>query len=916
MATQQHVRELINKLLQATHSASFEEAIAILLTSAQTRNRTRSLIQNGFLQLVEKVRLDQELEIEEVAVLDKNISVFIEIAESGKLTEEEVDEGDTRGEVPQVVRELQTELTAELQTSEQKDPSFVSNLVDNYIEQSRAQIRTTDVDRQKKIAVDSLTHHTYEGDAVEFLDKTFEYQGSDLEAKSRTIIPPKREQDAIDYFRRHEEIRARQTTVQGILKMTSNDMPKNGRTTFPDIRAYARASEVIAQIPEYRQDLEKLDSFAQDIADAITIYGDSIVYETAPQKLLETVLQLKGVSEQQLRDSPLSHLSDREQKEGLHFLLQADTYTLFSSKDSSPITKVGKVLVGNTFFEVAQKNMKDLGPEIKDNVPGFLSPFVNEIMIAAGNPEKNVAVQYILAASSGEQKEGSILSLIHLTPGFGNDEIRRQEGAAHLLHHLIPKSYQALLQNDFTKHVGMRVTSLGEKFYASLPQPFIAFLVKKSSFLRAINFQFTGRLIPLLTGGRIAISAGSLVASKAAGSVIVTGLTKIGLLTAKITTGPIGWAILGIQIGVGILKYVLGSNNNGEKKGMSPVAIGCLILLIPLLLMIIPLLLIQNTNTQIAVNLGRTSGILEDPNSQYIRITKTASPFSFPDNNAGNVVYTVSVTANGSALTNINITDSFNVLSKGTAPPTPTSALTSPPSVLQDGETYSTTYTVNLSGFMDSLVTNTLTVTADAGSAIGESSTTTATVTIGSPPTGCFELRDDTISYQDGSSTFSTVRWSQQEKNRVLEAIAVLSRAPSYLGVLCRNNEPILVYRSSGSVTYGGFAPQSRGNTIFLYSAGVSSGISTVYTLAHESGHILYYRSNLFDQYLSSGVPSGEGWLPTYPLGKTNFEDFAETFGVFFTVIVYGQDMKALSANQFRTSYTNHYNFARSITGL
>ena len=132
-----------------------------------------------------------------------------------------------------------------------------------------------------------------------------------------------------------------------------------------------------------------------------------------------------------------------------------------------------------------------------------------------------------------------------------------------------------------------------------------------------------------------------------------------------------------------------------------------------------------------------TSDILQvDTGSQYIILTKTVTPDSFPDNNPGVVTYTIVVDSADPSrpLTNIKVvSDEFSVFGgASTLPSTP------PIKDIVSGQPI--TFTVNLAQYRDSLISNTIVVTADAGDKIGETKSATATVIIGNPPTECFDF--------------------------------------------------------------------------------------------------------------------------------------------------------------------------------
>ena len=120
-------------------------------------------------------------------------------------------------------------------------------------------------------------------------------------------------------------------------------------------------------------------------------------------------------------------------------------------------------------------------------------------------------------------------------------------------------------------------------------------------------------------------------------------------------------------------------------------------------------------------------------------------------------------------------------------------------------------------------------------------------------------------------SNAPTNAWSSQEKAVMIFAASQLAKYPLYMSKLKCSSSPIPLYRVKKD--YGGGCFQDGG--IYIYNAGVIHG-SSVYTLAHESGHVLQYRNGSYYQlFLSKGIssplPPGEGLLPTYP-GKQKIQ--------------------------------------------
>jgi hypothetical protein len=150
--------------------------------------------------------------------------------------------------------------------------------------------------------------------------------------------------------------------------------------------------------------------------------------------------------------------------------------------------------------------------------------------------------------------------------------------------------------------------------------------------------------------------------------------------------------------------------------------------------------------------------------SQYIGIEKTANPRCRNRTGAGcvpgfpDVTYSVRIWAKQETLSNINITNSYTVVSPNNPPvPNPqVDEINNPPSTIQPGQDYVFNYVLPLgSEYDDSIVTDILTVTATVPSSPNEVASQLESVVTGYPPIDC-PLPNGTIgwgSYIPGNET-------------------------------------------------------------------------------------------------------------------------------------------------------------------
>lgn len=224
-------------------------------------------------------------------------------------------------------------------------------------------------------------------------------------------------------------------------------------------------------------------------------------------------------------------------------------------------------------------------------------------------------------------------------------------------------------------------------------------------------------VLPVAVGGGL-IMFGAPVAGLVAGGVLF-GAAR-GATLASMTAGTLGvLGFIGSSIGIAIA---------------TPVIIS--IIVIPPLIAFI-MLVINNSAYVVPPSLsGSGIGRISSP---YIDIVKNASPAG-PLKNTDlptEVTYTVTIKAKKNALTNIKITDTCQVISRDNVP-CPDFNLPVAPASISPTTPFVFTYSANLStGFGDSVVINTIQVTADTLEQSGATTEASNSLTIGNPPISC-----------------------------------------------------------------------------------------------------------------------------------------------------------------------------------
>lgn len=295
--------------------------------------------------------------------------------------------------------------------------------------------------------------------------------------------------------------------------------------------------------------------------------------------------------------------------------------------------------------------------------------------------------------------------------------------------------------------------------------------------------------------------------------------------------------------------------------------------------------------SQIAPLIHATSGALDD--SEFIDVTKSATPTVYKEELPVTIEYKVTVIAKEKALRNISVSERFSVYQpegNATAPPAPQVNF---PRSLGAVEAATAAFSVELGPqFKDSIVTNTIVVTADvADGPQGESTTRSASVRLGDVPSGCFIFEGF---------------WDEKDKNSELEAIGEVSRSSTYISKLCAVG-PITLLRVSMKHPegWGGQAPPGTSGLIKIFNQGLGHPNNTLYTLTHETGHIYSQRYGL-SEFLAATRPGP--FIRTYLVlfgFSNNEEDFAETIALYIV-------WKKMFSVNLPVEYPRHYNFAKS----
>jgi len=303
-----------------------------------------------------------------------------------------------------------------------------------------------------------------------------------------------------------------------------------------------------------------------------------------------------------------------------------------------------------------------------------------------------------------------------------------------------------------------------------------------------------------------------------------------------------------------------------------------------------------------------SSSFLFGHDNPYVSVTKVANPDKI-DNIPQTVTYAITITALKSPLTNIKIVStSCNVTKKDKSkvkcpieniPDIPPGTSISPTSP------YTLTFSADFgSDLFDSIVFDTVEISADTPEEKGIKTSGSETVCVGDCPTSCMKVVD------------SAQVWpGNLRANLEGSAAAISSGYPSYAAQVCGAGEVNLCFDPSRvppgdciEDIYARHIHESSCDVIFS-GCGLNSSGDALFLLTHEvAHHVQEINSSSVSQYLQSGAKSE---LPICSYSGTvgdEYEGMAEAIGLYASIPSWGR-----CVTNYRNQYPKNYNFAKNF---
>lgn len=375
---------------------------------------------------------------------------------------------------------------------------------------------------------------------------------------------------------------------------------------------------------------------------------------------------------------------------------------------------------------------------------------------------------------------------------------------------------------------------------------------------------FTGGLAMLGFGPLVGVGAGVLTFALTGGSIATLGAGVVGFF------GSIGNIIL-VAIGTPLIIFFLS---------------------IPPIVAFI--MLIINSGAYIVPPSPLSSALSQD--NPYMSVTKKAEPNKIANPSGKSMVtYTVTITATKGILSNVKVVSSECKVTKenGASLSCPPENIPAIPNDLKinPGSPYSFTFNSEYdSKYSDSLIFDSIEISADAQEESGVTTSGSATVCIGDCPNSCVKVEDSSWgSFPSGKSNLTNA------------ATLLVSEFPGFMDKVCAEGKPINVCYTTSDPTPIGSGGLCDGSyyarhihtdkcDINFNQCGIKTEADASFLLTHElthhiqnisggGGYLVEYENNAFNEVES------KGGFCSYPETRGSSEESqAESLGLFVSI--------------------------------
>ncbi len=367
------------------------------------------------------------------------------------------------------------------------------------------------------------------------------------------------------------------------------------------------------------------------------------------------------------------------------------------------------------------------------------------------------------------------------------------------------------------------------------------------------------------------------------------GLTGVGqafsgTASSIFTVFSIAWATFLTQLGLPVISFLIG---------------------FPLM---IALILVIINNSAYLIPPGGSSSSLNNTNP-YMSVEKKAEP-SGQLASPTSVTYTITITAKKDDLTGISFTNTCSAVKKagGIIDCKNLEEIPAAPATITAGAPFTFSFTSNYnSSFNDSLVSDSITVTASSNEGGEVSETGSASVCFGDCPLGCFKTVDN------------NEPWPANFKANLDSASATLAGTyPNFAQKVCAGGEINMCYTTKSPNPIGnGLCNQTiyarhdhNGSCDINYNqCGIRSQSDALYILTHEVSHHLQNINGGTVSQFKQQVPTSEWAICSYSNTVGNeYESMAEGNALYV-----GTSSWVRCISNYASQYPKHYQFAKNV---
>lgn len=374
----------------------------------------------------------------------------------------------------------------------------------------------------------------------------------------------------------------------------------------------------------------------------------------------------------------------------------------------------------------------------------------------------------------------------------------------------------------------------------------------------------------------------------------VAGLVTGGLLMAA--TGTLGAFAMGA---FGVFGFI------GRSIGVA-IATPVIVTLLVLPPLVAFIMLVINNSAYLVPPFSSSSSTGAD--NPYLLVTKTAEPSKISNpTSKTTVTYTVSIKALKTALTNIKIVSTeCTVTSKTKSSVCPPENIPEIDPTLSISPTspYTFTFTVDYGSFYkDSLVYDSIEISADSTEQAGITTSGSATLCIGDCPTDCVKVSDN------------AQKWPSNLRSNSENALSKLSsKYQGFMSKVCSKNEEINLCYNPPQISPGYFAWHVHNNKCDVYfnEKGVGNDRNASFLITHElTHHVQKINSGSINQYKNSGAwseISSQGFCTYSDTEGSITESMAEANGLFVSIPSWGS-----CVSTYKNLYPKNYMFAKKF---